>query len=101
MRKKNSRRRGTPHANPKPACAICGQLVSSNFGFDVHDDGRMIVHPDCFMYEHSGELTRDRQKTDPTVEYVPSRVLPPGKRPLHTCGDPTCVNPRHLADPGV
>ncbi len=89
MHPKRSRRRPRRRGDPR-VCAICGQLVTSDFVFDVHEDGRVLVHPDCFAYEHSGSAPGST---------VPDRKLPPGKRPVHTCGNPYCLNPAHLAPP--
>jgi hypothetical protein len=65
-----------------PRCAICGLEVSPDFSFDLTPT--QLVHPDCFAFTHSAEVG------------IPSRTLPPGTRPIHTCGDEHCMNPEHM-----
>lgn len=63
-------------------CAICGHSVSPDFAFDVTPTE--WAHPDCFAYTHSEAIG------------IPSRTLPKGTRPIHTCGDDFCVRPDHM-----
>lgn len=65
-----------------PHCTICGQEVTPEFSFDVTPT--TFAHPDCFAYTHSDTVG------------TPSRVLPPGTRPIHLCGDELCVKPEHM-----
>lgn len=68
--------RSTP--NPKTGCWICS-YSSPGGGTTPHlSDGKRHVRADAIMYEFSGGK------------------LPSGWILLHTCNEPTCVNPDHM-----
>lgn len=71
------------HHHNRPAlritnCALCERQIDFESGFFFEATPRRIVHPDCMMYTlHRGKVSA-------------------GSTMVHTCGDPSCVNPDHL-----
>jgi len=74
MRHKSSRRRALPST-----CALCGGPLDYASGFVFPVAPGEVVHPSCFAYQ---------DRVGP---------VPFGRRIVQTCGEPTCVNPAHLA----